>query len=76
MQHTQFQIDNINYQLSSDCHQAVFPNLCDRVQRHLIRFGAEAAKSIFGEATVVGKTKFGCGVLSFKLTINPQGIVL
>ena len=76
MQHSQFQIDGIDYQLSSDCHAAVFPNLLDRVQKHLIRYGAFAAKDMIGQATVEGKTKFGCGVLAFKLTINPQGIVL
>lgn len=76
MQHSQFQIDGIDYQLSSDCPTEVFPKLCDRVQKHLIRHGAEAAKAMYGQATATGKTKFGCGLLSFKLTIHPEGIVL
>ena len=75
-QHTQFSIDGVPYQLASDCPQALWPSLCDRVFRHLARIGKEAAQSMYGEATVTGKTKMNKQLLSFKLTINPQGIVL
>lgn len=69
----EFTIDGIPYLLESGCSNDIWPNLCDRVQKDLIRIGKEAAKSMFSEATAVGKTKFGFGVVTFKLTINPQG---
>lgn len=76
MQHTQFSIDGVNYQLASSCEVSIFPKLCDRVIRHLERIGKESAKNMYGEATCVGKTKMCNRLISFKLTINPQGIVL
>lgn len=75
-QHTQFTLDGTEYQISSDCERVIFPKLCDRVVKHLERIGKETAKGMYGEATVSGKTKLCERVVSFKLTINPQGIVL
>jgi hypothetical protein len=69
----EFTIDGIPYLLESGCPNDIWPNLCDRVQKDLIRIGKEAAKSMYSEATAVGMTKFGSGLVSFKLTINPQG---
>ena len=71
----EFVIDEVPYLLESGCEQYIWPNLCDRVKKHLVRIGKEAAKSQFGAATATGTTKFGscAGVVSFKLTINPQG---
>lgn len=75
-QHTQFTIDNVPYQLASDCERAIFPKLCDRVIKHLERVGKESAMHMYGQATTTGKTKLCNRLVSFKLTINPQGIVL
>ena len=76
MQHTQFSIDGVPYQLASNCEAVIFPKLCDRVIRHLERIRKEAAKGMYGEATCEGKTKMCNRIVSFKLTINPNGIVL
>ena len=76
MQHTQFNIDGVPYQLASNCEVVIFPKLCDRVIKHLERIGKEAAKGMYGEATCEGKTKMYGRIVSFKLTINPNGIVL
>ena len=75
MQHTQFSIDGVPYQLASNCEAAIFPKLCDRVIKHLERIGKEAAKDMYGESNCTGKTKMCNRIVSFKLTINPNGIV-
>lgn len=75
-QHTQFSIDGVPYQLASDCEVVIFPKLCDRVFRRLERIGKDAAQNMYVEATCSGKTKMCNRIVSFKLTINPNGIVL
>lgn len=70
----EFIIDDVRYLLESGCENHVWPNLCDRVKKHLVRIGKEAAKNQFGTAKAIGTTKFGnAGIVSFKLTINPEG---
>ena len=41
--HTQFVIDGTTYMLESGCPQEVWPRLCDRVQKELMRTGKESA---------------------------------
>ena len=69
----EFAIDGVNYLLSSDCEKQIWPKLCDRVEKHLILIGSEAAKCIYGPASVTGKTKMCNSLVSFQLTINPEG---
>ena len=71
----EFQIDGVPYLLESDCEPQIWPLLCNRVEKQLVRIGKEAAKSMYGPATVMSCTKFANAryVVPFKLTINPQG---
>ena len=69
----EFTVDGNRYLLQSVCPQGLWNFLCDRVEKHLIRYGHEAAKSQIGSPLVEGKTKFGSGLVTFKLTLNPEG---
>lgn len=69
----EFTIDGVKYLLSSDCEKQIWPKLCDRVEKHLILIGSEAAKYICGPASITGKTKMCNSLVSFHLTINPEG---
>lgn len=76
-QHTQFQIDNVNYYVSSTCEQAIWPRLVDRVVRHIERVGKHAAKDMFGHtASAEGRTKINNNLVKFVVTINPKGLPL
>lgn len=70
----EFVIDNVSYLLESSCEQRIWPKLCDRVEKELVRIGKEAAKSMYGMAKASGKTRFGnVGLVTFELTIHPTG---
>lgn len=74
-QHTSFQIDNVNYQLSSDCIQALWPRLVDKVARHLERIGKFAAADMYGHsATARGYTTINKQLIKYDLTVNPKGL--
>lgn len=69
----EFIIDGNRYLLESSCNPVIWSTVCDRVERHLIRVGSEAAKNQFGSPQVEGNTKLGKELISFKLTLNPTG---
>ncbi len=73
--HTQFKIDGTDYLIESECSQAVFPRLTDKVIRHLERIGKHAAAEMYGhEAVVSSYTKINNELVKFKLTVNPKGL--
>lgn len=69
----EFICDGIRYKLESNCEQALWPKLRSRVQAFLANRGKEAAKQMFGQASVGGYTKLNNVLCKFKLTINPKG---
>lgn len=76
-QHTSFQIDNVNYLMESDCLQADWPRLVDKVQRQLERIGKKAAAQMYGsEAVARSYTKINHRLCKFNLTVNPKGLQL
>lgn len=76
-QHTSFQIDNVNYQLESRCHQALWPRLVDKVARHLERIGKTSAAEMYGHsATARGYTTINRQLIQYNLTVNPKGLQL
>lgn len=73
MQSTEFTIDGVLYLLSSSCEQVIWPKLCDRVQKELIRIGKEVSQDIKFTAVVAGTTKMCNREISFYLTTYPKG---
>lgn len=74
-QHALFQIDNVEYLLESNCQQACWPRLKDKVIRHLERIGKHSAKDMFGHtAKAEGRTSLNNELVKFQLTINPKGL--
>lgn len=73
MTSTEFTIDGVPYLLKSNCEEAVWSTVCDRVIKQLQRIGKEAAKGMYGPASAEGRTMINRKLVSFKLTINPQG---
>ena len=70
----EFTIDGVNYLLASDCEKAIWPKLCDRVEKHIMLIGKESAKSMYGcKATTKGCTTMCNREVVFHLTINPEG---
>lgn len=74
--HTQFIIDGTTYMLRSDCPQEIWPRLCDRVQKELMRIGKASAAAMVGQTgTVKSTTLIMQRNVGYILTINPKGII-
>ncbi|WJN63853.1 hypothetical protein Erwinia_phage_Fougasse_00061 [Erwinia phage Fougasse] len=74
-QHSQFQVDGTQYLVESDCSNAAFPRLVDKVIRQLERIGKHAAAEMYGhEAVVCSYTKINHELVKCKLTVNPKGL--
>lgn len=75
MFHSQFEIDGIKYMLEAECPQAVWPRVCDRVQKELMRYGKDSAKEVFGrKATSTAYISIMGRTVRVQLTVNPEGI--
>lgn len=76
-QHVSFQIDNVNYHLESQCQQALWPRVVDKVCRQLERIGKKAAADMYGHsATARGYTTINKQLIKYDLTVNPKGLQL
>ena len=77
MQHTNFQIDGVNYLLEASCRPQVWPRLIDRVHKNLERIGKKSAADMCGHtAKACCQTSLNKVLYTFYVTVNPKGLNL